>query len=289
MGNSIERYQPPRAKPLAVFEQPLARITPALNFGTRLVERRDNYCWFAHSARMLPFVTEHRRKYIRDFWPADRAYLILGRKVQESLDRKSAAAMIAAMLGGFGAKTDKDVLIAMLDMIEGDEIAIASGLWQPLHLSPAGLALACRQLIATAKFVPKPAELHAACREAQNRLHWAHDAADKLVDFVRRCDAVLLQFDHDEWEKPYLTPKDQPVLQRMLDLHDIYGDGSDAFDEGDCDDDGNLRHPFAALLEAEKAKLPGPEEASEEQQPKRLAAARKRSETKRSRKPRANV
>src|SRR5262249_34244995 len=148
---------------------------------------------------------------------------------------------------------DPDVLAAMLDMLEGgEEIAgmlgmiegtddpSLAGFWQPMRLSPAGLALACRSLNATATFTPKPSELRAACRKAENNLRWAEEAADQLVDFVRRCDAVLLEFDHAEWERPYLTPAYRPVLGRMLELHAVYGDGSKAWDEREYDDDNPL-------------------------------------------------
>jgi hypothetical protein len=210
-------------------------------------------------------------KSLADFGRANAASLILYQASFQSLDRKVASAMVGAMLGGFGAKADRDVLVAMLDMLEGDEVAIASGLWQPLQVSPAALALACRKLIATATYPPRPGELYAACREARNHLNWAHAAADELVDFVRRTDALLLEFDHAEWERPYLTPQYQPILQRMLELHDIYGDGTEAWMERryEYDDDDNPLHPFAQLVRAEQAKLalPAPEE------PKQIAEA----------------
>ena len=50
---------------------------------------------------------------------------------------------------------------------------------------------------------------------------------------MRRCDAVLLEFAPDEWRQPYLTATYQPVLPRMLALHDIYGDGTEDFDDED--------------------------------------------------------
>lgn len=96
---------------------------------------------------------------------------------------------------------------------------------------------------------------------------------------MRRCDALLLQFDYAEWEKPYLTPEHRPILQRMLELHNIHGDGSDAWDERDFDDDDNPLHPFQIAVRAEQTKLAA---LAAPPQRKRIAAARKRSETKRS-------
>jgi hypothetical protein len=39
MGTSIERYQPRQGGALAIYERPLAKIAPALRFGTQLQQR----------------------------------------------------------------------------------------------------------------------------------------------------------------------------------------------------------------------------------------------------------
>ena len=195
---------------------------------------------------------------------------ILSLAMYQQPNREMIKAMVGALLGAFGVKADKDLLGGMVDMLEGDEIAIASGLWKPLHVSPVGLALACRKLIATSPpYPPKPPELYEACREAENSLGLAQQAADKVVDFVRRCDAVLLEFAHDEWERPYQTPEFRPLLPRMLDLHATWGDGSRAWNEAGWEDDYK-NHPFSALVRAEEDKLALP--PPEQSEPMKLAA-----------------
>jgi hypothetical protein len=232
---------------------------------------------------MVRFARERRANLLPLFGQANATALSLAQALCERVDHKLASAMVGQLLAGFGAKPDGDVLAAMIGMLQGDELAIASGLWQPLHVSPAALALACRKLIATGlPYWPKPPELYAACRDAGNHLRWAYETADKLVDFLRLCGVLLLEFDHEEWERPYLTPQYRPILQRMLELHGIFGDGSDAFDEWDYDDDGKPTYPLVALIKAEQTKLAL--EAPPE--PKRIAAARKRGNVKRSGKPR---
>jgi hypothetical protein len=150
------------------------------------------------------------------------------------------------MMGACGAKADRVMLAGMLDMIASDDIGVASGLWEPLHATPTVLALACKALIAKSTFAPKPAELHAACRQALYHLKLAHNAAHGLADLARKCDAVLLQFAPDEWQRPYRKAHYRRVLPRMLELHAIYGDGSD-----DLDDDAN---PFRAALARVRAR-----------------------------------
>jgi hypothetical protein len=258
MANDIERYPPH-----AVYQRPLAQVTPALHFATQL-QRSPSHFEFAHcgtpshDARGVPYAIEQRNKFLPKFAQADDARGVLNVACRWAPpDRKTASAMIGALLGAFGARADKDVLVGMLDMIESDQMGIASELWQPMHLSPAKLALACRKLIVTNKFPPRAAELHEACCEADYKLAVAERTVDELVEHVRRHDAVLLAFARDEWERPYLTHQYRPVLDRMLELHAIWGIDSETWDQED--DDGNPLDPFQALVWAEQAKLALPE------------------------------
>ena len=197
MANAIKRLDAPATKPLAVFERPLTRITPALRVGKQL--RGLRFSIFAHNNGMAQWAAAQRDTYLAKFASANAASLVLHQASYQRLERKVAAAMVGTMLGAFGAKPDAEVLAGMLDLLEGDETAIASEMWRPLQATPAMLALACRKLIATAIHPPRAAELHAACWEAGCQLKWAREAAEELVDFVRRCDALLLEFAHDEW------------------------------------------------------------------------------------------
>jgi hypothetical protein len=82
--------------------------------------------------------------------------------------------------------------------------------------------------IATQVFAPKAAELAAAVREADKTLRRAHDRCEQLVDFVRRADAVLLEFAWERWRAPYLA-RYRALAPRMLALHEVYGDNSASF------------------------------------------------------------
>ena len=163
--NAVVRQQPQRG--LTVYQSPIAQVTPALRFGTGLRPRWSEYdLSIGHSAGMVPLLIEHRGKFLPLFSRADAASEILSLAMYQQPDRPMIKAMVGALLGAFGVKADKDLLGGMVDMLEGDEIAIASGLWKPLNVSPVGLALACRKLIATSPpYPPKPPELYEACRE----------------------------------------------------------------------------------------------------------------------------
>jgi hypothetical protein len=277
MDRSIERL--PHAVPAtknqgrslsAVSRKLLAPIIPALTFGTQLREiGAGNLAsmGFGHDANMVRHARAERNKWLSRFAAADQAYLVLFHELQGAVGRKLAIAMIGALLRALGGKADRDddLLDGAVDLLAGDDVAAASGLWEPLRATPATLALGCRMLVATSKFVTKPAEIADACRKARSQLKCAMNAADGLRGYVRRCDALLLQFDREEWARPYRA-MDPAVLRRMLVLHHLHGDGSSAWE--DRDEHNAPPHPFEALVIAEQEKfaaLPAPE-------PLRLAA-----------------
>jgi hypothetical protein len=278
MPSSIERLQPQQGRAISVYQAPLTAITPALRFGTQLRNSGDQGWYgntvFEHSKGMISYASKGREKLLAKFGLAVSASEVLANVLYANLDRKVATVMVSALLGAFAAKADMDVLTGMLDMLEGNEIADASGLWRSVQTSPAVLALACRKLIASNTFTPKAAELREACREAYCSLLWAFEAAHELVDFTRRCDVLLLEFDHKEWERPYLTPQYRPILAKMLELHRSEGDGSDAWLEWYVGEGKPL--PLVSVIQAEQAKLTPPPER------KRIAAARKRGHVKHS-------
>ncbi len=269
MARSLERVAP-QGRGITVFERPLAGLTPALRVATQIRERdyhEISHRWLGHDRSMVAQAKEAHSKYLAKFGAAERARRVLSVAIRwDPPQRKTAGAMVGALLGGFGAKADRNVLAAMLDMLSSDQIGIGSGLWQPMYLSSASLALACRKLMVTSKFTPKPAELHDACVEAHRKLHGAHSVLEEFTDYVRRCDAVLLEFDHAEWQRPYRTSEHQPILEEMLRLHAICGDGSNAWDDREYDDNDNPLHPFEQIVQREQAKLlalPAPEPTRE--------------------------
>ena len=115
------------------------------------------------------------------------------------------------------------------------------------------LALAVRKLMHTEKWGPKPSEVGEACREAREAINehrkWMHN----WLEHVRMADSVLLEFAHDEWERPYLEEgmhreRDRMLywhgLQRYMDKEYIYRKDS----------------PFYKLVECEQTKLLTPPE-----------------------------
>jgi hypothetical protein len=145
----------------------------------------------------------------------------------------------------------------MADALEDCEIKNRLDRNRPFELSQPGLALACRELIKTSVYTPRPVELLAACENSENHLRFAIYGLNQLTEFIRKCDAIVLEFAYSEWEKSYLTPELRPIVARMLFLHDIYGDGTNEWDEGDYydDDDENPVRPFSQILEMAKQKF----------------------------------
>jgi len=249
-------FEPPPRRSLVVFDQPLDGIFEALDVGRQAGQ--VNAIDFGRND--LGYARMVRARHLALFAPADGAMWTLYRALNETLDRGLALAMIGAMLGGLRAKgNNKEAIAAMLDIVESDDIARATSLWEPFEATPVTLALACRRLIATAKFVPQPCELHDALRTARISLISAKRDCETLVDFLRRADATILEFaPREEWIAPY----QRATLELMLRLHASMGDAA-------------LR-ALVAREKAELAKLAPPPKR------KRIAAASKRSEAKRS-------
>jgi hypothetical protein len=241
---ALEPHKSHRA--VAVYDKPLASLAPGLSVGTRIAPR--DLVDFPHDKRLAEWCAEIRARHLSDFAAAVDSRFALDKCWRAPLDRPVAVKMLTALLEGFGVKGDKSAVAAMLGVLEADELGRATRLWAPIEASPAALALAREKLNVTAVFTPRPAELANAVREAAKVIRRAADVCDRVVDMVRKADAVLLAFDYERWRVPYLTPQFRPLLPRMLDLHEVYGDGSADFDEG-------RPNPFGAALERAKADL----------------------------------
>ena len=222
-----------------------ANFVPALLTGNRLKEKYPAWQFsFGHSETSVPTARMIRNERLADFLQADAAAVTLFHARAQTLERAIAIDMLTGLYRALGVKAGDEteaMVEGALSVLLSNDIALASELWRPLKLSPAILSLACRKLIATAIYQPKPAEVHAACEDAGNNLLWAYQAADELREYVRRADAVLLQFAPDEWRQPYQTPQYRPALARMLELH--WGE--------DHDDDNQ----FMALVNRERRRL----------------------------------
>ena len=168
-----------------------------------------------------------RNKLLPYFLAADEARgFIIRNKYFPGCDRKFAIRTISSMLRKVGAKSNDERLEGIIELIENDGLADATGLWEPLHATPATLKLACDEVIAnhTMGHLLTPAEFAVAHRKARHAVHAVEYHLVELIDFVRKCDAVLLHFAPVQWSQPYLLPQYQATRERMLEMHTIYSD-----------------------------------------------------------------
>jgi hypothetical protein len=247
---------------LAIYGNVVRGIAKALKIGHWC----GQYDHHSYSHNAVDHARKDRNQQIALFELADQAKHFLRKQLRMPLDRETSTAMVSALLGGFRTKPDKAALAAMLDMLENDELANAWRMcardsierpWRPLYACPAGLAIACRKLIATARFAPHPSELHAEVHKIQEQLKRTEKNCEALVESVRIADAVMLEFaPREEWFGPWRSRR--TALERMLDLHDIYGDSR----KRECYDDDDKLTVFGALVEREKlALLPAPKQS----------------------------
>lgn len=237
---------PRRGGGLAIYEERLAPLTAPLGVGMRIPTR--DFKSVPHVPGAVGVAAEIRDRHLADFAPADASRFALGAMSRTPLERRVALRMVGVLLELLGVKDDPVALAAMVHLLEADGLARASRLWKPINVSPAALALAATKLIASQVFALKAAELAEACREAVKTMRKAEAACEALVDYVRKADAVLLAFAPDQWRVPWLMPEFRPILPRMLELHEIYGDGSESFDWG-------RPSAFGAAVERVRAEL----------------------------------
>ena len=203
MGNDLERL-PPKAlavqpkMALAIFQEPLSFITSALATGNRLLEKykyppNDVLTWGLDHHKASVFAARQVRNVgLCDFLAADAATRQLSNALSGGIERPVAIAMLTALYRRLGEKMNeegKGKVEGAMYMLESDDIGRASGLWKPIEVTPAILALACLKLINTSVYSPKPAEVRAACEEARNTLWQAYRVADKLFKQVCKADA----------------------------------------------------------------------------------------------------
>jgi hypothetical protein len=274
MANNLTTAKSPRA--LAVLDRPLAPIKSALGFANRLDQFSFGHEGWSHHADMVPRATARRKELLPNLAEAQEANRILFPAAYTwvgpnlAVKPHEAVAMVNAMYKGLGVKPDGDTLEGMLSMFGAEASGIGDliGMWKTVDITSTVLAIACRAIIAKHKFnLIKPADLREACSDASRRLRNLAGRTESFLDEFREVDAILLEFAHDEWEQPWLLPQYRPLLPRVLRGHSAHAD------EG----------AFADLIDREQAKLALEKPPEQPEQPKRIAAARKPSPTKRSR------
>ena len=96
--------------------------------------------------------------------------------------------------------------------------------------------------------------MRVACEEAKKAVWNAYHGAAQVCNQVSKADAILLEFDYAEWERPWLLPQYRPALAMMLYNHGI----SERYYEGDDTSDENP-NTFGKLVLAEEAKARVPD------------------------------
>src|SRR4029077_10006986 len=115
--------------------------------------------------------------------------------------------------------------------------------WRPVKVTPTVLMIAAQQILQTAIFPPKPAEIVKICREVRKKLENAHALCNRWLDDLQKADAVLLEFAPEQWLRPYLLPQYQNALLAMLQAHQYAGM-----------DDKTYAGNFQKLVEREQSK-----------------------------------
>ena len=235
-----------RARWLAIYDRRLAPVTAALLLGLRIPAR--NFRPVPHDRSVVGWTAEIRDRYLADVALADHSRGVLRALSRARLERRVALQMIGALLDALGNKNDEAALAAMVDLLEGDPIASASKLWEPIDASPTALALASKKLIATQVFPLNPAELPTLAAKPSRRWTRPRTPASGWWSKCARPTRSCSHSPTNDGASRISRPRFGPVLPKMLELHEVYGDGSAAFDEG-------RSNPFGAAIERAKADL----------------------------------
>jgi hypothetical protein len=176
-----------------------------------------------HDARFANRSLEHRNYVLPDFLKLEQIIKELAdhtNRYRYIIPREISVRMIGVLLGAMNLKGDNksQVLAAMVSLLESDKPGFP--------FTPLSLYLAIKRLLQKQVFELKPAEFLEACRIESSRVGCCREYCNRIVDYICHCDAVVLQFDTEQWYAPY---KRQPraLVQRMLDLHERWGCNSE--------------------------------------------------------------
>jgi hypothetical protein len=257
------------------MNQTMEHFAPALD-----LSRRHSGRWEALICAIgivgVPYSVDEARKIHHSFLAAftgmDEAYKVL-RQVKYDhppVDRATALAMLNVLFAAIGKrKNDEEsaiLLNAAADMFNpiNDVLGHITGLEQ-INRHPLVLAIAIKQLIATAKFT-SCAELREAMEKVANSIRIKVWHLEFMMQTIDSADVMLFEQDRATWDETHARV-DAAIERKMLrDLEDL---------ESPYENDDGVMEPgsprWQALDDLLKAKTP-----------KRIAAARKRSDTKRS-------
>ena len=266
------------SKPVSasILSTAVAAVTPALATYRLIRHEAQEHQWNRkHDARGVSEAIKVRDRRLPFLMRVDGAEKALAKSVNlyglHRLDSEVAAELMGKLYRALGSKPNRDLLDGTLSMLlEGDSLAYGTGQWEPINATSEILAIAVHKFLheEDRRFPPLPGEVAKKCREVKQMLAAAHWWCDSWLDGLKRADAILFEFAHDEWERPYLLPQFRESRLRMLELHDDFG--------GRAPDDDESLTAFQQAVLDERAKL-----ALEATLTKKIAAARKRTERKR--------
>jgi hypothetical protein len=198
----------------------------------------------------------------------------------QQIDPSGAARMVTTLFAAIGMRkndAENAMLLAsaveMFSPIDG-LIGGATGLWEPVASHPLVLALAVKQLIASAKFT-SCAELREAMAQVRHTIGVKHWNLEYLTGVIERSDGILFEHDRPTWEAHY-EKVSSAVARAMLPVSE----------RPDYDDDGTLL-PGSPRWAAINNLVETKEAAEQLALPAREAACRARP-AKRTRKPRGD-
>lgn len=246
--NEVQRIDRAPRSVSTTFAKPLEIVVTALELYRYIKSDAQHDQWhYPHNARHVAVAKRVRNQRLPMYGEVQEASNVLMSELRRKLDRRSAATIIASLYRALGAKPGDDpegLIEGSLDAIlESDRLGRVTDAWKPIGATPAVVAIAAKKILQTAIFAPKPAELAQACRDARHTLEGARGWCDSWLEDLQKADAILLEFAHDDWERPYLLPEHRPMLEPMLRAHYF----ADVVDEA-------YAGPFQEIVEREQAK-----------------------------------
>jgi hypothetical protein len=279
--NALVKVPKGAAGALQCMNQTLGHFAPAL-----AISHRHSLIWDASICTIgvvgVPYTIVDARKIHRGFLAAfsemDEACEVL-QQVKDGhppVDHATALALLNVLFAAIGKrKNDEEsaiLLNAAADMFNpiNDILGCITGVEQ-INRHPLILAIAIKQLIATAKFT-SCAELREAMAKVVNSIAIDVWRLEYMMEKTHNADAMLFEKDRATWDETHARV-DAAIERKMLrDLENVEGAYED--DDGVPQSGSPRWQALNDLLKTKKLAAPP--------QPKRIAAAKKRAEIKRS-------
>ena len=217
------------------------------------------------------------------------------------INQADASALLHYLFGAMGRRRNDGEaaakLAACVDVFSPASNALGSalGLWKPAPTHPVILAVTIKRLMSEKTFEPSEAELREALATVNQRMKMLPFWIGEWIERLDEADRTVFKKNPPAWQAAYANVGSS-VLAEMLERADVAG-------EGPCEDEDEndppsprwkalkelydakfvIDYPEQAKLEAEERAALAAEQAKPP--PQRIAAACKRDEAKRSKKP----